>query len=801
MKITNIRVKNNYKVKLTNSKLSGVNAGISVVAEQGTRTPIIPTPPAPPKTFAKKYDIVMKYLIERYEPGWSAADPTVGKAATMALLGVSAGINPLILGGTAQSAFQYVAYPGTVNSADGWFDPLTHPKDYAAAVRSAYKVFGRARSPDKAKHRFVDYVTWGIAPTTSSPGPAGNMFFCTMENQTWYPDGDSSPKNTLNCPLNYKNCIERMMLHSPYGRFNSPMNPVVGGEAKRSFPWMNDRYTGEGFMFDGYLALRESTTLRDLLNDHSVERDPNLGVIVDGVTDAYLNANFRNMFYPAGGYGEITGNTNPGGGYRDLAGNTYSGFTANEVSVGSPWIRYPNGVTWSDGWWGGLAPGLCFNTHTLILFDGSTFPENPQPITDRPVYNNTVGISYEYGLRLLQSLNDLSSVWGNSMEFIAYLGNLPYAYNNDRQVPWSMFKDPTIPGNAEYTRWRLDASVSHWKEKFRSPIDGFAHVFMDASAIVDRTFHRFQPPGFTAYTNIASSGASYVENTPVSWARDQFNYTYGSSGPNANKGVVLGTELFAEYMFVDDGYQVDSKYTQQKKSLSDPLPRHWSLDEDIATPLYTSLYDLAVGQRKRGFTYANQVWGMGVCGSSKMGELFVMARPMTSPLGGRPLDAYPFFYNTFIQLNNDTSGLPPLEWKRINGTVFNDNLGVPWEYDRRFRLFYLYPTILALNGTVFDALHNGDGYYYPTTSGWFDINLGLIYKNDMEALNLGTVVDPATGRRTPTTPPQNFWTGNARTSEFELLYACMKGGVTGGLDSLFFTELFNELDAAGATGF
>ena len=151
MKITNIRVKNNYKVKLTNSKLAGVNAGISVVAEQGTRTPVIPTPPTPPKTFQEKYDIVMKYLIERYEPGWSAADPVVGKAATMALLGISAGINPLILGGTAESTFNVLT-----SSDSGWFDPLTHPKDFANEVKKAYRVFERARKPVKAKHRFVD---------------------------------------------------------------------------------------------------------------------------------------------------------------------------------------------------------------------------------------------------------------------------------------------------------------------------------------------------------------------------------------------------------------------------------------------------------------------------------------------------------------------------------------------------------------------------------------------------------------------------------------------------------------------
>jgi hypothetical protein len=47
----------------------------------------------------------------------------------------------------------------------------------------------------------------------------------------------------------------------------------------------------------------------------------------------------------------------------------------------------------------------------------------------------------------------------------------------------------------------------------------------------------------------------------------------------------------------------------------------------------------------------------------------------------------------------------------------------------------------------------------------------------------------------PTTPARNNWTGIARTSEFELLYACMKGGLTAGLDSLGFTDLHDELFA------
>jgi len=65
----------------------------------------------------------------------------------------------------------------------------------------------------------------------------------------------------------------------------------------------------------------------------------------------------------------------------------------------------------------------------------------------------------------------------------------------------------------------------------------------------------------------------------------------------------------------------------------------------------------------------------------------------------------------------------------------------------------------------------------------------------MEMIGNAAVVSnfPFPNRKTPTKPPQNFWTGFARTSEFELLYACMKGGITTGLDSLYFNELHEEL--------
>jgi len=45
MKIKNIRLLNNYKIKLINSKLHGVDKNKSSITEQGTRVAIIPTPP------------------------------------------------------------------------------------------------------------------------------------------------------------------------------------------------------------------------------------------------------------------------------------------------------------------------------------------------------------------------------------------------------------------------------------------------------------------------------------------------------------------------------------------------------------------------------------------------------------------------------------------------------------------------------------------------------------------------------------------------------------------------------------
>ena len=60
---------------------------------------------------------------------------------------------------------------------------------------------------------------------------------------------------------------------------------------------------------------------------------------------------------------------------------------------------------------------------------------------------------------------------------------------------------------------------------------------------------------------------------------------------------------------------------------------------------------------------------------------------------------------------------------------------------------------------------------------------------------------PFANRRSPLTPPQNYWNETPEASEFELLYTCMKGGITMGLNSLHFNKLFLYLYERGATGF
>ena len=780
MKITNIRVLNNYKVKLTNAKLSGVNSSQSSIFEQGTRIPTIITE-TPNVEFQEKFDRVFNYLISRYEPGWSAATFDLGKAATRQLLGISSAINPLVLGGTVENAFNY-----STNSDEGWFDPLTHPKDFASAVRSAYKKFERARSPQRAANKFVQYNLNGIF-SQDFLFNGGNAFFGYHPKFDWYP-GNSLPQQIhMGYSANYDNCIRRSMIHSPYGNLSTPMNFYFGNW--RRYPWLTDRYTAEAFQFDMYLLMRENTTVRDLLSNHTVGRSGEFGVIVDGVTDIHLNTLYRGVCFGAGVISIVP---------FDDYGRTGGGYSADRVLVGSPWIRFPDAITYSS-WWGNAneRAGLCFHYDSLLMFNGNTFPSDPQTLSElaaRSPMSDVVGLSYGYGETLLESLNQLSETWGNSMEFIAYLGCLPYGTGFEMRIPFALYKDPTIAGNKNYFKWRLDASVSHWKEKFKSPFDGFAHIVMDASAVVERTYHRWQEPGFTLWTNIASSGASYVENIPVEWARDQYNYTFGNSGPNANKGVILGVEKFAEYMFKDDVGLVYPNRNDQRRFPGDTNPRHWCLDDDKASDLFSTANDVLLGQRKWTTAYSNSVWGMGVCGSSKLGEIFVVSTPeYLSDTSKSAMSAFSCFYNTFIEVENDGD----IKWKRVPETIFNNgNDGVPWIHDRRFRLFYLYPTMLALNTTIVDYFHDGIGYYnHLNKSGWYDKTLGIFFESNMESSGRGTVVSnfPYANRRTPTKPPQNFWTGNARTSEFELLYACMKGGITEGLDSLYFNELYEEL--------
>jgi len=787
MKIGSIRVLNNYKVKLINAKLSGVNTSEGVVEEQGTRTPVIPTPPTPVRTFQEKFNVVMKYLISRYEPGWSAADPVVGKAATMALLGVSSGINPLTLGGTVENAFNY-----TTNGDDGWFEPLTHPKDYATAVRSAYKRLERARNPQRASSKFVEY---NLNSLTSQDFlvQGGNAFFGFHPNFEWYPATSLPYQLYMGYEDNYKNGIQRCVLHSPYGNFSSPMNLIAGNW--RRFPWLSDRYTAESFQFDMYLLSREKTTIRDLLTDSTITRNPNLGILVDGVTDTYLNTSYAGVCFEAGTLSKVP---------FDDYGRTGGGYGENEAVVGYPWIRFPEGITY-PGWWGPGRAGLCFAYGDLVLYDGQTFPNQPQSFASlaKPPMSNSIGLCFAYGESLLNSLNALSTAWGNSMEFIAYLGCIPYGTGTEMRIPFALYKDPLVSENERYFRWRLDASVSHWKEKFKSPFDGFAHVFMDASSIIERTYHKWQPSGYTFWTNITNAGTSYVENIPVKWARDQYNYTYGNSGPDSNRGVVYGIETFAQYMFKDDVSYFNPNRNDQRRFNGDTEPRHWALDSDIACALFSTSHDILLGQRKWGLTYANSVWGMGVCGNTSLGEIFTNCSPEAlTDTSKSAMSGFPCFYNTFIEVKDNGD----IKWKGIPNTTFEQPSAgtIPWVNDRRFRLFYLYPTMLALNTTVMDYFHDGYGYYnYVNRSGWFDIRLGNLLASNMEIRGLGSVVSniPFPNRRTPTTPPQNHWTGNARESEFELLYACMKGGITAGLDSLYFTELYNELEAAGATGF
>jgi alpha-tubulin suppressor-like RCC1 family protein len=737
--------------------------------------------------FAVQFDTVFKYLINRYEP-----ESAQGEIAVAQTLGVSLSENPFNTGGSVMSAFQYVVNPSTIGASAGWFDPFTHPRYYANAVKSTYTPFERAKSQQNANLKFIDYDLRALLAVDYhyNQGGYATSFFNIGPKFTWDPDdSDLEQQISFNIQQNHDNGIKRIMLHSPYGYIRSAMSDLLAVGAWRAVPWISDRYSSEGFKFDSYLTLQESTTIRDLLNDPLAIRNALLGVTVDGITDTNLNTLYRGLTFLEGTVAAK----------RDFNRANTIGYTMS-VNVGSPWIKYPQGLTWQGGWFSSNTPGLCFDKRTLIMYDGSTFSDTP------PTINNTftpanipagseTGLSFGYGTKLLNSLNKLSTEWGDKIEFIGYLGMLPYGPMYETAVPWMFYKDPTNNENVKYTKWRLDASVSHWKNKFKSPHDGFAHVFMDASAVIDRTYHKYQAPGFTAWKNILAPGVSFIENIPVSWARDQYNYSRGISGPNTNKAVILGTETFAQYMFKYDAYYGDPTRTEQSRFNGDSVPRHWCLDDDIATDLHSKSYDLLLGQRKWGITYSNTIWGRGVCGSSDLGEILTV----DTPANMQTLDAYPMFYNSFIGISGSV-----LYWKKIPNTTYLGNTsGIPWNRDRRFRLFYLYPMMLALNTTIVDHMHDGMGYYRPQESGWFDISLGKTFNNNMESSAEYPVVAsyPRSNRKTPTTPPRNYWSGNKTSSEFELLYACMKAGVTMGLNSLGFDNLYNQLYTEGATGF
>ena len=778
-------------------------------------------PQAPDRSipFEEQFDIVFKYLMYRYEPGWSLSsnfNDTAGKIETMKILGVSAGQNPFLIGGNTMAAYQYVANPSTLGASSGWFDPLTHPRLYSSAVRSAYSVFERARSPKQANLKFIDYVTNTYAQDIfyNSGGPS-NTFFCTGQDFRNYPHDDldyyTDPSNlrkpalSKNLDLSFKNKIHRMFIHCPYGFFNTVMPTSKSGVGGwRSTPWMTDRYAGDHWAFDQYLKIQQNTTLRDLL----ISPDT-MSSRISANGDTQLNTLWRGKTFDKGTVQINLDYARPGG------------FT-QDVSVGTPWIQFPTGITWLGGWFGyGIT--YDFNRRTLIQTDGtlqSIIPPfiNSNFVTGTPTnyWDSFIGaergLCFAHGEKMISDLSAMSAEWGDKIEFIGYMGNLPYGPNQEITIPWMLYKDPRKPEHVEYFNWRLEASIEQWKEEFKSPHDGYPHIFIDATAPMERTYHVYGGVNYTTWSNVYPDGVSFVENIPVSWFKEKRSYLPdGANGPDPSKGLFIGLETFGQYMFKHDQYYVDPTNREQSRYLGDPAPRHFCLDDDIAMDLFTSTSNMLLGQRKHGFTYTNSIWGMGVCGSSNLGEILFNESPINDQQGGwLQLDSMPFWNNTFIVRDPSypyAFGASPLRWKYVPGTTF-DNLGhgVPWNRDRRYRLFYLYPMILALNGTVMDHLHSGAGYYsLPFSipqSGWFDIRLGITYERDMEYKS-GPVHSniPFPNRKTPVTPPQNYWTGIPTTSEFELLYACMKGGVTQGLNSLGFNSLFNYLFERGATGF
>lgn len=739
----------------------------------------------PEVSFDEKFNLVFDYLISRYEPEWIASTEEEGKSATLQSLNIDPPINPLTLGGLVEDAFNY----STGNVDIGWFDPITHPKKFATAVKSSYVECTRARNPQNASDRFINLNLNAIL-CQDILFQGGNAYFGLHPNFSWQETNHYRLHHGYDEA--YKNGVRRHLIHSPYGHMSSPMNSLAGNW--RRFPYLSDRYTSESFQFDMYLLINSNTTIRDLLPDKNVIREPNLGVTVNGQTDIHLNTEYSTLYFPAGTYSRLP--------YDDYT-RTSGGFGENQVAVGSPWIPI-DGISYSS--WGG-SPGeratLHFDRVTLVTNAGNLFPDNPPSYVsfNRPPMSNSIGLRFDYGQKIIESLDLLSSQYGDNIEFIAYLGCLPYGSGFEMRIPFGLYRDPTIPGNSSYFNWRLDASVSHWKQKFLSPINGFANIIMDASAIIERTYHMWQPPDYSVWKNIANSGEEYVENIPVIWARKQYDFTYGQSGPIPEKGIVLGVEKFAQYMFKDDVGILYPDRNDQRRFSGDANPRHWCLDDDIACTLYSTLHDITIGQRKWGLEYAYSIWGGN---RSKLGEIIADVSASALVKAGKSvLSGFPFFYNTFMSV--DSNG--DIYWKYVRGTDSGqgyDNeagmpIGVSWVSDRRFRLFYLYPTLLSLNITIQDEMYTGTAYYNKDYgSGWFDKNLGTLWLDIMEEFSFGSVVSnvPYPERRTPSSPPKNFWTGNIETSEFELLYACMKGGIREGLDSLLFNKLYDALSAS-----
>lgn len=831
-------------------------------------------------TLNAPYEIVFKYLMNKYEPEWGANLSTEGKTARIDALGVSASYNPF--GTTGGTAYQYIAYTPLVGASAGYFDPLSHPRLYAKAIQGCgYRKMQRARGHTAAKHRFVD--DWNLPGTIGDVyydrGGNQNTFFGFAPRYKLYPAGGETTDNLddyrrenskalhFNFQLNLDNKIERYYIHSPYGKmaagmahdsylidsgFSSRLDEnITLPSSIRSMPWISNRYTAESFLWDMYLYLKEETTLRDFTLDPYSTRLPSNNTdtlnaqftgrgafsvedlsTVGYTYDIHLNTQYSGFTFPQGQFGKtLTYNSQ-----KDRPG----GIT-KEVNIGSPWIKFTAGFYWDIAsgqtkfqWFGSAPLGLCFDKRTLVMFDGSTWGLTPptldtnfQPLLDAG-YNNffadygtssLVGFSFGYGQQIIDSWNRISTNWGSQIEFIGYMGTLPYGLGpTETYMPYMMYRNPTIQSNVDYFKWRLDAAISHWKWKFKSPHDGFSRIIFENGG-TQRTYHQYEGPGYTKYTNVLSPGVSFVDNIITSWCRDQYNYTFGRSGPNADKGIIVGTETFAYYSFLWDGWVVDPNNTEFSKFPNDQQPWHWGLDQDIATDMLTSAFYIGLGQRKYGFTYADSLWKKGACGTSEIGEVFAYEKPYWN-FSSTTRDAHPYFHNTFIEY---VGGPNPssLQWKTVPGTKFGQYLvdaptsgGVPWLFDRRFRLFFLYPFCLNLNMSIVDTFHSGSGYYNITVeprplSGWFDITLGKTYFSDMDysffgthSSNLTISNTPYANRKNPVKPPQNNWIAqDIDNSEFELLYSCMKAGLTGELDSLGYSDIYAELQSRGSTGF